>query len=1048
MLELEKKYKASIQHDKYLLFPFRTPSRPAPHSFYAAGIPGSATQRTRGPHPTCNRVHRVTDRAFFFPIQLERLQNVSRPTPQQRLSLSLSPVQHYHHRRPLLQQPEPVQDQPPQPEFTEEDQRRSSLLEQEADKGNGKQPQQSISDDEQQLAKTEGTKTVDVVAEKDSIPDEESICQSPTWEGYKEAGKKKKAKEKQKKKQEKEQASKEKFAKKRLTARLSKVTQSQEPSPAPINRKLLRPSSEPSEIQDAQEKGGDAQHALVRLTGQPYVPSGKRPPSRGTNSFVGGVKLTSQSEETVKNVSETREKAIERYSTAAMDPNAVKPQAFSITAGSLPRFLRKTPINSPGALKKEKGKDNGKDTEDDRLVDREAMKIDNTFHRNKVGGSNSMTAAQNKEDVLHEPNSNHVVPHNNMSTPALSQHLSAASFVDNRSGPKSTEDDGCVRRTPQQSLERAANGFKGDHKLFRLLSRFRSSSKRTRLREPPALISTPALTTHSEARPVSRAHSHLDLNLTDDANTYWESPRAASTPPTISERSSKIALPRLATSPRAQLSPGKDTPSPTVSFPSNTTAHFEHHNLAEKLFDAPESTEQTSVEREAAKTSPERRKAPPTLMNVINEATSSAENKTQGSVKSQPEMPTSEISSSSSFAESHEVSPPISPATTPNTSRPQSQNSGVTAQVGGLTRHTAAASAVPTTDEQGLFEALRATNLDLSLGEHKSNTSNKTLKDSQDDHSDQHQQNATKGGPKICLNDSSNNFGTSLPQHSTTSSEPGSTLSHFEYPQDSAVVSPQEGMATSSTTPTSTHQASQSQQDISFLPHLKHQCLGPPCKAKTGAKPESRIFPVISAPQGNDHPRFMSPASSGAPRSETLPSDEGSETSSSPACYLQEARKSTLAPPPPPHPPSQLAAVKPVSHLRNGLQQRHGGGSGASGLRPSSLTVQAIIPVPKKATTATTVMKTSQQVTGDAGPVPDKPIAKMFVECCKCKFFHDMPSKVYECLVTPDTIVEDKRLGVSGAITTMVKCPWCAHNMRRDCCAGYMALVILQQRLH
>lgn len=76
------------------------------------------------------------------------------------------------------------------------------------------------------------------------------------------------------------------------------------------------------------------------------------------------------------------------------------------------------------------------------------------------------------------------------------------------------------------------------------------------------------------------------------------------------------------------------------------------------------------------------------------------------------------------------------------------------------------------------------------------------------------------------------------------------------------------------------------------------------------------------------------------------------------------------------------------------------------------------------------------------------PIAKMFVECCSCKFYHDMPSKIYECMAKPDTVVEDRTLGISGAITTMVKCPWCHHNMSRNCCAGYAAVVYLKERLH
>jgi len=75
-------------------------------------------------------------------------------------------------------------------------------------------------------------------------------------------------------------------------------------------------------------------------------------------------------------------------------------------------------------------------------------------------------------------------------------------------------------------------------------------------------------------------------------------------------------------------------------------------------------------------------------------------------------------------------------------------------------------------------------------------------------------------------------------------------------------------------------------------------------------------------------------------------------------------------------------------------------------------------------------------------------IAKMFVICCSCKYFHDMPSKIYECMARSDNVVEDKDLGVSGVVSTSVRCPWCAHGMTTACCAGYAAVVLLREKLH
>ncbi|KAK3389112.1 hypothetical protein B0T20DRAFT_397421 [Sordaria brevicollis] len=83
-----------------------------------------------------------------------------------------------------------------------------------------------------------------------------------------------------------------------------------------------------------------------------------------------------------------------------------------------------------------------------------------------------------------------------------------------------------------------------------------------------------------------------------------------------------------------------------------------------------------------------------------------------------------------------------------------------------------------------------------------------------------------------------------------------------------------------------------------------------------------------------------------------------------------------------------------------------------------------------------------------AGGACSQPFAKILVQCCSCQFFLDMPSKVYECIAKPDAVIEDRALGVSGAIMTMVKCPWCSHKMSRECCRGYTAMVTLVERYH
>ncbi|KAI1103425.1 hypothetical protein F4804DRAFT_333287 [Jackrogersella minutella] len=184
----------------------------------------------------------------------------------------------------------------------------------------------------------------------------------------------------------------------------------------------------------------------------------------------------------------------------------------------------------------------------------------------------------------------------------------------------------------------------------------------------------------------------------------------------------------------------------------------------------------------------------------------------------------------------------------------------------------------------------------------------------------------------------------------------------------------------------------------SFLPDIKNQSLYAR-KAKAGVS-------SISLP--NSPPAELV---EGGPRKSTLRSrknssniEENSALISTGAAYLQEARKTVPVPPVP-----TSRALRPTYTHKN----------------------------------SSTNIKSAGTPEGRADP-----LAKMLVECCNCKFFHDMPSRVYECMAKPDSLVEDKLLGVSATITTMVKCPWCAHGMTTQCCSGYAAIVYLKEKLH
>ncbi|KAF7543784.1 hypothetical protein G7046_g9930 [Stylonectria norvegica] len=80
---------------------------------------------------------------------------------------------------------------------------------------------------------------------------------------------------------------------------------------------------------------------------------------------------------------------------------------------------------------------------------------------------------------------------------------------------------------------------------------------------------------------------------------------------------------------------------------------------------------------------------------------------------------------------------------------------------------------------------------------------------------------------------------------------------------------------------------------------------------------------------------------------------------------------------------------------------------------------------------------------------PGEPIAKMFVECCSCRYYHDMPSKLYEAMANPDGVLSSsEKVGFVGKVSMTVSCPWCKHEMSTKCCAGFAAMVYIKERLH
>ncbi|KAL4930564.1 uncharacterized protein BDV17DRAFT_289789 [Aspergillus undulatus] len=122
----------------------------------------------------------------------------------------------------------------------------------------------------------------------------------------------------------------------------------------------------------------------------------------------------------------------------------------------------------------------------------------------------------------------------------------------------------------------------------------------------------------------------------------------------------------------------------------------------------------------------------------------------------------------------------------------------------------------------------------------------------------------------------------------------------------------------------------------------------------------------------------------------------------------------------------------------------------------------------------------------------DQLVAKLFVICCRCKFWHDMPSEVYASLTISDPLsaaldqelvawehnalsdrltatttdahhlhdsakrpakYDSQQKSLRTRVTTdlpsgPVKCCWCDHSMSKQCCQGWTTVVQMRQRHH
>ncbi|KAL8806144.1 MAG: hypothetical protein Q9182_001545 [Xanthomendoza sp. 2 TL-2023] len=194
------------------------------------------------------------------------------------------------------------------------------------------------------------------------------------------------------------------------------------------------------------------------------------------------------------------------------------------------------------------------------------------------------------------------------------------------------------------------------------------------------------------------------------------------------------------------------------------------------------------------------------------------------------------------------------------------------------------------------------------------------------------------------------------------------------------------------------------------------------------------------------------------------------------AISAQFPASSSLALKPTPDPSAPLPLSNSSPNLANvpGALFRPGSYAGPAtsaemSLRPSPLNTRRRTLSPNAATHLSRTSVSGVPDVFGRTPTPSesvnaKPMAKLFVICCKCNYWHDLPSHLYEAMCTPKGLTRDpqgkgegpkvldvkdgKKKVAEATLETMVKCPWCEHFMTTGCCAGWTAVLYLQERHH
>lgn len=871
-------------------------------------------------------------------------------------------------------------------------------------------------------------------AEEPTADDASSICNSPSWEAFGQNKKKEKKNEAKMRKREKEQAEKEaKSVKKKLAAKLGKIpaaaTSSSRPpsasrsvsSPIVFNNDRLRSSSaqafyEPPpslQTQHARQRSDSvAMQLKAALTG--HKPLGQfKSNNNEEQHFVGGLKLE---QERQASAGMPLRKPAPPVTMMNQRAHSFDPETRVPAPGFIPPDLPRSVSDGPQIAGNERRDDPSLEPKtptkipswSQHLVSPTAPPLPDV---SKILQWNGNTAGQQNPVTDDEE----LEPHYGLRDVVVEQE-------------RGRRRESYVHKSRQQSRERSINGYKDEVRVSSAKSHYPPQSNRQHQHRafsssessplagnvPPRNGSFSNLGTYNEQAQTDDFMITFRLPHTPSAQT---SPRQGSfdhsmtqKPPMPSLLSREIPLPpqRLASRERQPTTPG----AAIRSFKDAAKAAF-HKVSGSGSFRPPVPSTIAKLSRD-------------TTMTPDSVSSSHYSTDEPSPLPAQPFRPFAELSESSipsrdssarptdrsSLSSRGESMRSPSPATSPESSRAHSEKDvpplggelgrvdNETVVVSDDTRsyrlsHTATLTTSPTVSNPriSLPPQIPVQNHESHLSEleelvRETFRRNSTLDDAEDSDSSQGclTPTQTDGSQASALASPLTSASMSSPQQFEPK-EQQKEVEEVEEVEDVPQMTPEDVQPPPVQRYPSlsrSHSSPDLALDMSFLPKLKHQPLVPRPLAPTPPPRSSKRGPVNSTAKAAPQSALSSDA---PPRAAVV----SYKAPPNPSSYLKEARKSMPVP-----------------------------------QRSSRVPRASIVPANGKV----------------------EPVAKMLVECCNCKFLHDMPSKVYECMANPDGMVEDVRLGVSGAISTTVKCPWCSHGMTTRCCAGYAAVIYLKEKLH